>query len=96
MTSERVFYGLEWAGDSIERASMLSPWYPHPIELYFAVIRAVGNGVCELESAVSVLRDLAWVKSFDLAGAHAIPVCGSVDRRFVWTSEVLQSARQLK
>lgn len=87
--------GLAWAGDSIERARMLSPWYPHPIELYFATMRAVESGVDELRPAVSALRDLDWVKNFGLANPCETPVCGSADRRFIWTSGVLQSARQL-
>jgi len=88
--------GLQWAGDSIERASLLSPWYPHPMELFFAIERAVQGGVFELQPALAVLRDRPWVKGFDRASAGETPVCGSADRRFVWTSEMLWLARQLR
>lgn len=90
-----IHRALDWAGESIERATILSPWYPHPIELYYAVNRAVRSGVEELQSAAAVLRDLAWVKGYRRAGITETPICGSADRRFVWTSEVLQLARQL-
>ncbi|WP_323121242.1 hypothetical protein [Burkholderia alba] len=82
-----------WAGDSPQRAFLLTPYYPHPAELAHAVERAIDHGVTGLLPCRRPLRTLLgppddWPRD--------PPVCGSDDGRIVWRAPALQQARRLR
>lgn len=85
---------IDCAGPHFERARMLSPWYPHPNELVRAVERAVSVGVDALHPTLARMRSTPWGRRERRWLAHT-PVCGSRDRRIVWTCDVLQELRAL-
>ena len=90
-----VEHGVEWAGSSEARARHLCPFYPHPIELFHAVRRAFLAGVQEFWSCLVKMRELPWTQISPAAQwISDVPVCGSLDRQIIWTSEVLQAIRK--
>ena len=86
--------GLAWAGASKSRARLLTPWYPEPVELLFALERAARFGVVSLDKYICALRGLDWVRA-DLTSETVLPVCGSNDRRFKWYCSGLDRLRRL-
>ncbi|CAO3430194.1 hypothetical protein [Azospirillum endophyticum] len=91
---------LDWAGPFPDKARLLSPYYPDPIEIAHALTRAVAQGVTEFRPSLARLRDLpwAWEDGTDDGGGRGgegRPVCGSGDRRILWTAPVLRAARRL-
>lgn len=89
-TATRAMIGaaLAWAGGSRARLGHLTPWYPDPAELLFALERARRLGVVGLEHEIAALHRLDWV-SDAINGARARVLCGSGDGRFQWTSPVV-------
>ena len=82
-----------WAGADHERLRQLTPYYPHPIEWYYALDHAVKSGAEALRPARDVLASASWLdQSIDTQ--H--PVCSSLDGDIVWTSDVLHHVRQFK
>jgi hypothetical protein len=90
---EMIDAALEYAGQVMGRARMLSPWYPHPCELVHAVERAIEFGVDDLRPALEKMHAASWGRS-EVPGFRT-PVCGSLDGRIVWTCEALQGLRVL-
>ncbi len=87
---EMVDAALDWVGDSPERARAITPYYPHPAELGYALERAVAAGVRGTVGLLRRLRAQAWSRCDDLVNA---PICSSAGRGVVWTSPVLQAVR---
>ncbi|NEP26036.1 hypothetical protein [Moorena sp. SIO3I6] len=93
---QMVELGVAWAGTSSERALLLSPYYPHPMELLYAVERAVELGVEDFIACRETLRKLPWAQSDSCEGwSENRPICSSEDGRILWRSAVLQQARRL-
>lgn len=85
--------GLDWAGNFSERARLLSPFYPDPVELAYAIARAVAQGVEALRPCLERLRDRPWAARDGTQDER--PVCGSADGRILWRAPALQMARRL-
>jgi hypothetical protein len=84
--------GIEWMGTSKARAAIVTPWYPDPLELLFALERAVRFGVKGLEDHIANLRDHPWVNSALMCNGNSV-LCGSDDGRFNWFCEGLDRLR---
>jgi hypothetical protein len=82
---------LAWAGDDPLRLSTLTPYYPNPQELLFALAHAVACGVTSLAPSCARLRS-------SLA-RRAVPpdrrnvVCGNAYRGPYWVCDALEMLR---
>lgn len=89
--------GIIWAGRSLVKARSLSPFYPHPIELFYAVSHAVDCGAQQLATSLQLLHQLNWL---NLASPQVLnlqrPICSSAYGHTVWRSEALQIVRSMK
>lgn len=90
--TEMLYAAVAWAGGLRARVLMLSPWYPHPIEFVHALDRAAANGVPQMSALAARLHSLDWVRE-DIG--QCLPICGSSDRRIVWTCSALAQARAI-
>jgi hypothetical protein len=88
-----IDHAVRWAGDSHLRARCISPFYPHPAELFYAVEHAVSCGVSELQPALSLLRTRAWLGENGCPDDR--PVCSGAYGQVFWTSAALHAARRL-
>lgn len=70
-----------------------TPFYPHPVEWYYALRHAVDAGAHELAPAQDHLGTLDSVQS---AIGTTTPLCSDTAGNIVWTAEVLTLARQLR
>jgi hypothetical protein len=84
--------GVCWAGDSLARARSLTPYYPDPTELRYAVQHAVDQGATRLEPTLARLRHLSWARP-SLLPEPDRPVCGSAYGGATWQAPVLQHLR---
>ena len=97
---------VAWAGHDRRRLRQLTPYYPHPIELYHAVDHAVASGVHELVSARDALAGVPCIETCieepiveadgPVEPVEPHRVCSSVDGEIYWTAEVLGQVRELK
>jgi hypothetical protein len=80
-----------------DRARLLTPYYPDPMELLFAIQNAVGCGAFTLQTCSASLEKLICkqIDSDSRQPSHA-PVFSSSDLSLVWISEALSSARYLR
>lgn len=92
---DMLHQSLAWAGAKKARLGVLTPWYPQPIEILFALERAARLGVGGLGSYITTLRSQIWVQS-DLASGDNLPVCGSSDKRFTWYCKGLGALRGIR
>ncbi|MBL4862476.1 MAG: hypothetical protein JKY09_05600 [Crocinitomicaceae bacterium] len=77
----------------MQAITKLSPYYPHAIELFFAVQYAVRIGG-DLEPALSYLYNQKWVQAYLNGGIDADQhICSHQNGSIVWTSEILQAIR---
>lgn len=84
-----------WAGDNPLRLREITPYYPHPVEFYWAVEHAVNSGVDELLPALESLSAIPWI--FDKPNDNSSTrLCASLDDNFWWSAEVVHFARELK
>ena len=83
---------VSWAGDSWSRARSITPFYPHPGELFRAVEHAVESGAEELSQSLATLRTQAWNRKDEYAPEQ--PVCSNAYGPVYWTSPALQMARR--
>ena len=88
--TKMLYAAVDWAGTFRARAGRLSPWYPNPIEFVHALDRAAAVGVPQIDALVARLHCLDWVRK-DIE--RDLPICGSSDRRIVWTCSALTRAR---
>lgn len=88
--TEMLYAAVDWAGALRARAARLSPWYPAPIEFVYAIDRAAASGVPQMAALAACLHCLDWVRE-DIG--WDLPICGSSDRRIVWTCSALARAR---
>jgi hypothetical protein len=84
-----------WAADDPFRLREITPYYPHPVEFYWALDHAVNSGVDELLPALNGLSAISWIFDKPAAGSST-PVCASLDDNFSWSAEVVHFARELK
>lgn len=85
-----------WAGGSWPRARSIAPFYPHPVELRYAVEHAVECGAKLLRPSLQRLRECSWeVDKIDELSVMERPICGSAYRGVFWTSRNVQIARTL-
>lgn len=71
----------------------LSPYYPHAIELFFAVRHAVSVGG-DLKPALDYLNNQHWLQTDLNAGiAEDLPICAHQEGTIFWTSKLLQTIR---
>lgn len=72
----------------------LCPYYPHPLELVYAVEHAVATGAVELWPSWQHLLQQAWVQRHLYAATNAaLPLCGHPERPIYWTAPVVQALR---
>ena len=82
---------LAWAGDDMMRLTTLTPYYPNPQELLYALSHAVACGVKELGQAHARLSTLM--------ARHLVPprlqgvVCGNAYRGPYWVCPALEALR---
>lgn len=88
--------GIQWAGDSDERARSLSPFYARPVELRYAIENAVRCGTELLARSLALLRDQSWAWEFDDDLSTDRPICRNAYGRVVWRSEAVWIARRLE
>ncbi len=88
--TDMLYAATAWAGSLRARALKLSPWYPHPIEFIHALDRSVAAGVPRMGALAAHMHSLDWVRE-DIG--RCLPICGSSDRRIVWTCSTLARAR---
>src|SRR5712691_9116395 len=87
--------GVRWAADSWARARSLVPFYPHPVELRYAVEHAVECGAEMLIPSLMALRERWWAaEGEEDSVVTEQPICSSAYGGVVWTSDVLQIARK--
>lgn len=90
-----VLRGLEQSGASAPDIDRLIPYYAHPAELVHALERGAALGVEGFGAAADSLRR-AGIVDRNAAFDRGQPLYRSPDGRFVWTSPVLQAARELR
>lgn len=87
--------GIDWADSQQQYAKTLTPFYPDPVELTYAVHHAVQSGAKELESSLDKLLSLDWAKPQMMGNSnYQRPVCGSAYGKTAWYCEPLQVCRQ--
>lgn len=87
---EMVEAGLIWAGDDKARARALTPYYPEPVELRYALEHAVRCGAHALEESSRRIRRAPWAH---LDPRPDAPLCGSAYGGVFWTAPVVQFMR---
>ncbi len=92
---EMIDDGIRWAGDSLQRARFLTPFYPHPIELFYALRYAITQGAIQLVPALQKLTQASWAAE-DINTAKYRPICSSAYGGVVWSSSILQKIRLLE
>jgi hypothetical protein len=85
--------GIRWAGDDWKRARVLTPYYPHPGELRYAVEHAIQCGSRALAEAGFLLQRAEWAQIHPCPWS---PICGSAYGGVFWTSPVLQAVRRFQ
>lgn len=80
-----------WAGQDLHRLREITPYYPCPLEFYYAVSHAVTCGAEELLSTRDALSFLlqAWQEH-----TFSPQICSSVDGKIFWQAEVLYIIRR--
>jgi hypothetical protein len=74
----------------------VAPFYLHPIELLYAVRRAVQHGVFQLADTLRLLEEQRWAADDEASGwRRRRPVCSNAGGRPIWVAPALQAARQL-
>ncbi len=86
--------GLDWACDSLKRLLSLTPYYPNPTELYFALKNADDQGLTVLDASFSAFSQL-WQETIISHYQADTPVYCREDGVIIWTAPVLFKARQL-
>lgn len=86
-----IAQAITWVGGSMPRAKCITPFYPHPAELYYAVEHAVECGAAELSASLALVRD--WDSCAAAGDPENRPVCSSAYGGVYWTAPVLQAAR---
>jgi len=83
-----------WAGNSWSHARSITPFYPHPIELCYAVEHAVECGADLLKPSLQRLYECTWAADeSDNFSVMERPLCGSAYSGVFWTSSNVQIAR---
>lgn len=85
--------GLAWAKDSLQRLMQLTPYYPNPTEMYFALKYATDQGVAELNDSFSAFRQ-CWQGTIMNNYRPDTPVYSREDGIILWTAPVLYQARK--
>lgn len=80
-----VTSGIEWAEGIDWRLAMLTPYYPHPAELFYAIERGIDAGVDEFRKISAPPR---WTGPF--------PCASSLDGKTSWTSPELGAIRNYR
>lgn len=82
---------IEWAGESLHAAHSLTPFYPEPCELKFALRHAVACGVDELADALATVETRSWAQG----GGCDSPVCASAYGQTKWYCPTLHQVRSI-
>jgi hypothetical protein len=81
---------------SMKALASLSPYYPHPIELFFALRHAVSLGA-DVEKAFLFISGQPWLQDLLYRGMDDnLPVCSHQDGSIYWTSGILQTIRSFE
>ncbi|MEL6160748.1 MAG: hypothetical protein AAFR18_16180 [Cyanobacteria bacterium J06627_32] len=92
---EMIDAGIRWAGNDFKRARTLTPFYPYPVELIYAIQYAVSHGAKQLLPSLARLRSLTWASTQQPQVLTLNrPICSSAYGSTLWQSEVLQISRQ--
>jgi len=91
---QTVTGGVHWVARSPRLAGHLSPFYPHPAELYYSMKRAIEAGAKEFRQPLARWTQTLWGNrkpGENISAEH--PVCGSHDAKTLWFSPPLAAAR---
>ncbi|BAZ36681.1 hypothetical protein NIES4101_26010 (plasmid) [Calothrix sp. NIES-4101] len=75
------------------RLRAFTPYYPHPVEWFYALDHAVQVGACELLPAREAIGSLQQVQESLFS---TVPLCSDAVGNIVWTAEVITLARRLR
>jgi hypothetical protein len=86
---------VRWAGSSKYRFQLITPFYPDPQEMIYALIHAIDCGADQLGNALSILEQNEWLQKRPGEDSFKdLPVCGSAYGRIFWSSGLLQEVRR--
>lgn len=80
-----------WAGQDLNRLRDITPYYPCPLEFYYAVSHAITCGAKELLPTRNALSFLLQAWQSDTFSPQ---LCSSVDGKIFWQAEVLYIIRR--
>lgn len=89
---ETIFNAIKWAAENVNRLPAITPYYPSPFELLFALEHAIQFGAHELIASHEMLRRL-------LGGAGIKPtsdICSSAFGKTVWRCKSIDVLRYQK
>jgi len=96
----KIVHGVEAmvseAGESVDALKRALPYYPHPIELLYALEHAVRCGADEFSGPAAQLHRLEPLQKLCSDPPADFPVCSSNDGRIVWSAPVLQFLRRTR
>jgi len=89
---QMIFDGIRWCNRRWENLERLSPYYPEPWELIFALHHALRRGAADLEASIAELRQFPAPA---LADDPSKILFGMADRSTLWASTALWAARRV-
>ncbi|RZL86246.1 MAG: hypothetical protein EOP82_30570 [Variovorax sp.] len=84
---------IEWAGSGWERAQSLSPFYPEPIELVWALEHAVQAGAVPLGPLLALAARQPWARERE-RHLRGRPICSGPYGAVLWHSPALSAIRR--
>lgn len=91
---EMITDAIQRSGGEEKKVAELVPYYPHPIELFYALQHAVETGVSGLRAGLEYLAPLPWVRRcLEYSPGQLLPMCANPEGTIYWTSEAVRAAR---
>jgi hypothetical protein len=92
---EMLNTAIQGTNGNQQELAKLSPYYCHPIELFFAIQNAVDAGASELKSSLTYLMQQPWLRRcLDGESNAELPICAHESGKIYWTSTVVQTVRE--
>ena len=92
---DMVNIAIQETNGNQQELSVLSPYYCHPVELFFAVEHAVEMGASELTPSLTYLMQQSWLKRYlDESYSPDTPICCHENGKIYWTSKIVQAVRE--
>jgi len=86
---ETIFNAIKWATKNVSRLPAITPYYPSPFELFFALEHAIQCGAHELIASHELLRSLLE----DACIKPTSAICSSVFGNTVWSCDAIDGIR---